>query len=187
MLASRVMGLNLLPILKINRVAKIYKTPGCLKFKHVRSCSDFHSLYCMCSVENVSSHPWSWAGWREKTLCKIFVFTSAPAVKATQRGAWIFLCGSISVQALLVVLSISLSGHVGRRKKPQERANACPREGIKRYFKCPRDLPHFLLHRSCILCLLCNTVKRSTRKTVPRQQKTTTNSLFSFFQILKVF
>lgn len=56
MLADKVMGLNLLHILKINKVAMIYKILGCLKFKHIRPYSDFYSLHCMCSVENVPCH-----------------------------------------------------------------------------------------------------------------------------------
>lgn len=140
-LVGRVMVLNLLPTLKINRVAMIYKPLGCLKFKHIMFCSDFYSLHCMCSAEKVSSNTQRWAGWREDIVCKkMFIFTLAPAVRATQVGEPEHFSTAPALPRLTwqcwvsPCLASDAWGHrAGGWKEQQDHAAACPHGGMKRY------------------------------------------------------
>lgn len=94
----------------------------------------------------------------------------------TDGKVWIFQDSSSSAQAHLPLLCISLPGlwclerQWGRMERRTRACHWMPSWRNQEVFDSSGELPHFPLHRSCILCL-CNTRKRRARRTGPWQRK----------------
>lgn len=95
---------------------------------------------------------------------------------------WLHLCpGSPGSAGYL-----SSWGGGGRRKEPQEHANACPGGEIKRYLSV-QETRHTSFYTEVASCACCATLESTAQENSPKTAGTTTNSLFSFFVCSKYF
>ena len=186
-LVGRVLVLYLLPTLKINRVATIYKTLGCLKFKHIMPCSDFYSLHCICSTEKVSSHGRTWARWREDIVCKkTFVFTLAPVIRAPQVGAPKYPSTAPVLPRLTWQCWVSwcLGKHGGRTERTTSACHSMSNwrnQGIPLF----KGIATFPLTQKLHLVLVVQRREAQDQENSPMTTETTTSSSFSFFRSLQ--